>query len=159
MWERLGLSNFCPSWIRLPYRRRSILKCNNDKLETKKNNFLTYLEGCLRSTDNLTRVDTMELMQDTLMELIDKTVQSLKDEDELVQVSSLELLDTMAIALKKTTSPIVPLLDSSSWLVRSYAIEYFGDLEESSYKERLEGMLQDAHEEETSRLYYALIKN
>ena len=93
------------------------------------------------------------------MELIDKTVQSLKDEDELVQVSSLELLDTMAIALKKTTSPIVPLLDSSSWLVRSYAIEYFGDLEESSYKERLEGMLQDAHEEETSRLYYALIKN
>lgn len=134
------------------------MECSIENLKNKQSDLLLCLEENLKSEDNLQRVDTIEQVRDILDILLKKVIQALDDKDELVQVSSLEVIDDIIVMHVTLSSYLKTMLSSKSWLVRSYSIEALGDLSDISSKSLLENMLIIAHEEELPRLYYALIK-
>lgn len=134
------------------------MQCNLNNVEHKKDDLLECLNKNLKSEDNLQRADTVEQVEDLLNNILEKILKLSNDRDELVQVSSLEVMDNIILFCNKLPFYLKTLLNSKSWLVRAYAIEALGDLNDVSSKKILQNMLSMADEEELSRLYYALIK-
>jgi len=134
------------------------MKHDIEKLKKIKNEYLSYLNIALKSNDNLIRVDALELTADLLDSLIKKMADSLKDKDELVQISIIEAINQALLSIIDLKPKIRELLYSSRWLVRAYAAEILGDLKDTSSKNILKGMLENATVEEKIRIYYALYK-
>ncbi len=120
--------------------------------------FLTYTKNICKSNDNLERVDSVELFTDVITSTVSIIGECLNDEDELVQVSAIEALMEFSGFINKFKLILRKKLSSESWLVRAYAIEALGDMQDTSIKSILHEKINDAYEEELPRIYYALVK-
>jgi len=107
--------------------------------------------------DNLEKVDMLEKINEMIDETILEIIKCSKEDDELVQVAAIEALRTIANYDIKTI--LRNKLSSNSWLVRSYAIEALGDIQDIQAKKLIFDRLENnPHEEEIPRIYYALVK-
>ena len=116
------------------------------------------INNCLNKGD-LEAVGTIEILIDFKENIENKLLLMLDNcNDELIVTSIIEYFNNNCVCREKFIDLMIEKLNSNSWLVRAYIIEFMGDIEYKKLKNSIKKMLPNVYIEELPRIYYALIR-
>jgi HEAT repeat protein len=130
-----------------------------DNVDGEIERYLSKIETCLQSKVELDAVDAIE----SLIDFQDKAKKVLiellkKFNDELVVSSIIDYFSGKCYCDDTLIESVIGKLESKSWLIRAYAIEFLGDIKYKKIKNDIEGMISSADIEEIPRIYYTLVR-
>ena len=132
--------------------------CDNEILKSKLQENLNIINNCLEKGE-LDTVDTIEILIDFKENIENKFLLMLDNcNDELIVTSIIEYFNNNCVCREKFIDLMIEKLNSNSWLVRAYIVEFMGDIEYKKLKNSIKKMLPNVYIEELPRIYYALIR-